>query len=340
MPTQPYAYQSEQASLLKPYYQRWLWDGILKALPVWLSPNAMTVIGTLCCAASFVIAITLNQSPAALLVAAVLIIAYLSLDNLDGAQARRLGKSSRLGEFLDHWLDTLNNGFVVIGACVAADLPPMLTLAVLCCGTVAFFAVQWELRNTGVFRMGRIADIEGNTSVALLYVGLAVFGREAFQIQLLPGLPTGATLLGCGVIAQALWTSFTAARQAPERLHEFAPLVAASGALYLWAGLGDASPVAFLTAAFFLNPVFTSGPIRQRLQLGRMSSSVDWTVAGGIGAAALLALFGALGAFYGELVVVGVIVSLAALTLRYFVASLVKLNAKHIPESAPSSSVP
>ena len=339
VPERTYAYQSEQASLLKPLYQRWLWDGILRGLPDWLSPNLMTLIGTLCCAASFLIAVTLNHNPLALLVAACLIIAYLSLDNLDGAQARRLGKSSRLGEFLDHWLDTLNNGFVVIGACVAAGLPPLLTLAVLCSGTVAFFAVQWELRNTGVFRMGPIADIEGNTAVALLYVGLAIFGQPAFQLQLLPGLPAGATLLGCGVIAQALWTTFSAVRHAAERVRDFAPLVAASLALCLWAGFGDPDPVSTLAAAFFLNPVFTSGPIRERLELGRTAPGLDWAVVGGICAAALLSNTGALGTLYREAVAIALVAGLAALTLRNFVASLLKLNTKRMLESAPSSRV-
>ena len=79
-----YAYQSQQASLFRPYYQRWLWDRVLRALPPTVSPNAMTLIGSLCCAISFVLAATFNRSPLALGAAALLILVYLSLDNLDG----------------------------------------------------------------------------------------------------------------------------------------------------------------------------------------------------------------------------------------------------------------
>ena len=336
MPERSYAYQSDQASIFKPYYQRWLWDRILKSLPASLSPNAMTTIGTLCCGASFLIAATLNQSPLALCVAAFLIIAYLSLDNLDGAQARRLGRSTHLGEFLDHWLDTLNNGFVFLGACLAANLPPLLTLAVLCCGTLAFFAVQWELRSTGVFRMGRIADIEGNTAVALLYLVLALFGRDSFQIQLLPGLPTAATLLGCGVIAQALWTTFSALRRTNHRRHDFLPLIAASAALGFWASRGDLHPILFLAAAFFLNPVFTSGPIRERLKLAPVAPFFDWSVVALIGIAGALPNTTIAGVNSADLVGAALVGGGALLTLRYFLISTAGLKSRQGDASQPT----
>ena len=137
-----YAYDSAQQSLLLPLYRKFFWGPLLRWIPRSLAPNAMTLISTLCCATSFALAATLRDSPLALLAAAGLVVAYFTLDNLDGAQARRLGRSSRLGEFLDHWLDTLNNGFVVLGACLAADLPGLLSLGVLACGSLAFFAVQ------------------------------------------------------------------------------------------------------------------------------------------------------------------------------------------------------
>lgn len=345
MPDPSYAYRSQQASLFKPYYQRWLWDWTLNALPRSLSPNAMTVIGTLCCAASFGLAATLNHSPVALLVAAVLIIVYLSLDNLDGAQARRLGKSSRLGEFLDHWLDTLNNGFVFTGACLAAELPPLLTLAVLCSGTLAFYAVQWELRGTGVFRMGRIADIEGNTAVALLYVGLAIFGPQLFHIQLVPGLPTAATLLGFGVIAQSLWTTLSAVRKTSHQRVDFLPLIAASAVLCAWAWLGEQTPLTYLAAAFFLNPVFTSGPIRDRLRLAPVSWILDWTIVAAIGALALLSTTRLQGAIDAELGGTALVAGLAIVTLFYFATSVAMLRdesriARHAEPIAESSTPP
>ena len=333
-----YAYESAQHSILLPLYRQYLWKFILEALPRSLSPNAMTIISTACCVGSFLIATTLRHSGIALFCAAFLVLCYFTFDNLDGAQARRVGRSSRMGEFLDHWLDTLNNGFVVIGACVVAGLPPLFILAVLCCGTVAFFAVQWELRSTGVFRMGRIADIEGNTAVALLYLSVAIVGQEAFANPLLPGLPTAATLLGWGVIAQALWTILSAVRATSHRRGEFLPLIAASGVLGLWALQGEQTPACYLAIAFLLNPVFTSKPIRERLRMPRVSPVFDWAVVGAIAIAAALSSAHVLGVGYGALIGNAVVAGLAALTLRFFITSVARLknepSAKSLADSA------
>ena len=311
-----YAYQSSQESILRPYYMRFLWNHILRVLPRSLSPNLMTLIATGCCALSFVLAATLRDHPVALVAAAVLILAYLTLDNLDGAQARRIGRSTRLGEFLDHWLDTLNNGFVVLGACFAAGLPPRLTLVVLSAASLAFYAVQWELRQTGVFRMGRLADVEGNTTVALLYLALAALGPDCFQARPIAGLPNLAVWLGCGVAGQAVWTGISALRRVPDRRASFVPITLAHAALLAWAA-ADArrSALPFLAIAYFLNPVFTSGPVLGRL-LGLTTSRFDWSVVAVLVAGAGAAWAGSLPADASApplLVAAG----LAALTLRY-----------------------
>lgn len=284
-PDSRYVYRSAQASLLLPLYRRLLWNRLLARMPVGFSPNAMTVVSTLCCAASFVAAALGRHNRLWLLAAAALVFAYLTLDNLDGAQARRTGRSSHLGEFADHWLDTLNNGFVVLGACLAAGLPDRLILLVLSAATLAFFAVQWELWHTGVFRMGRVGDVEGNTAVALLYVAIAVMGSDALQARPLAALPSAAVLLGCGVMAQALWTLGSAVSHVRERRGEFAPILLAHAALFAWASWGDVRPELYLAIAFLLNPVFTSRPVCGRL-LGRHGALLDWLAVTGLVAAA------------------------------------------------------
>ncbi len=272
----PYVYQSAQASLLLPLYRRLLWNRLLHRLPVWLSPNAMTVVSTICCGASFVIAATLGRDePLWLLPAALLVFAYLTLDNLDGAQARRTDRSTRLGEFADHWLDTLNNGFVVLGACLAAGLPDLLTLLVLCVATLAFFAVQWELLHTGVFRMGRLGDVEGNTAVALLFVVIALTRGDVLLTRPFAAGPSTAVLLGCGVMAQALWTLLSAVTRVREHRHELVPVFLAHLVLFAWASWSDIRPELYLAIGFLFNPVFTSGPVCGRL-LGGRTASYDW----------------------------------------------------------------
>ena len=260
-----YAYDSEQDSVLKPYYQKWVWGPLLEFIPESWSPNSLTFLSTSCCALSFLLASQANPSFVGMLAAGFLVFAYVSLDNMDGAHARRTGKSSRLGEFLDHWLDTLNNGFVVLGACFAVGLEPFLTLLVFSATNLAFYGVQLELRYTGVFRMGRVADIEGNTAVSGLYILIALFGREVFLAEPISGGPSLALIIGLGVMGQALWTLFTAAKRLDGKKNDFIPISAFCAVLIIWFLTGAITSSAALAIAFFVNPVFTSRPILARV---------------------------------------------------------------------------
>lgn len=280
-----YAYQSEQESILLPYYKRFVWEPALGLIPAGTAPNTLTVVSTLSCGASFVLGATLSHSPIAMVAAALLVFTYVSLDNMDGAHARRVGRSSRLGEFLDHWLDTLNNGFVVLGACLAVGLPFSFALAVLAVGTLAFFAVQWELRQTGVFRMGRIADVEGNTAVCLLYLVVAIAGPGLFAWQPVGGLPPLSVWLGVGVGAQAVWTFVDAYRRVDGDRSALVPIVLCFAMLLAWAIASGTTTAAHLAIGFFANPVFTSRPVLGRL-LETSTAVADWTavalLAGGL----------------------------------------------------------
>ncbi|MFP6640864.1 MAG: CDP-alcohol phosphatidyltransferase family protein [Myxococcota bacterium] len=286
----------------------------------------MTLLSTLCCAASFVLASVASDSLPAMLAAAALVFAYMSLDNMDGAQARRTGTSSRLGEFLDHWLDTLNNGFVVLGACFAVNLGPLLTLLVFSAATLAFFGVQLELRHTGVFRMGRIADIEGNSAVSLLYVTIAFLGRDFFAAEPVSGMPSLAVLIGLGVMGQALWTLGAAAWRLRGSGADFLPIGLSSALLIVWYLQGSVTPAAALTMAFFINPVFTSRPILARL-LARSTSTGDWITVAALAVGICFAIFqGTPAAAWG------VVLIMAAITVSHAVRTISAL----LEEADPS----
>ena len=307
---------------MRPYYQRWIWDPLLEIIPESWSPNSLTLLSTFCCAISFFLAALFNNSTLAMLAAAVLVFAYVSLDNMDGAHARRTQQSSRLGEFLDHWLDTLNNGFVVLGACMAVGLEPLLTLLVFSAATMAFFGVQLELRYTGVFRMGRIADIEGNTAVSGLYIMVALFGNGFFFGEIFSGGPTIATLIGLGVMGQALVTLGTAAGRLRDHISDFFPILLCLALLIAWLIQGSFSPTGILVIAFFVNPVFTSRPILFRL-LGRSTLTADWVALGAV------ALGGLASAYIGGIAAGwAVVLVMVGLTLSHALTTISVLNSE------------
>ncbi|MBW2230199.1 MAG: CDP-alcohol phosphatidyltransferase family protein [Deltaproteobacteria bacterium] len=304
-----YSYQNAQESILLPFYGRFVWEPLLEIIPRTLSPNAITLISTLCCFGSFVLAATGPDDPIALVVAAILVFTYMTLDNIDGAQARRTGRSSRLGEFLDHWLDTFNNGWVVLGACLAAGLEPILALGVLAAGTLAFLAVQLELQTTGVFRMGRIGDVEGNTVVSLLYLLLAATGPELFRAAPIPGLPPIAVWLGLAVAGQALMTFASALRRTEGHRFDLLPCTLLFALLYLWALHHDLSPFIYLTLGFFVNPICTSRPVRDRV-LGSPGPPTHWIALGLLFCGALLDVVGLVQGMVAGAALVGVYTSL------------------------------
>ena len=130
----PANYHAQDKSILLPILKRMAWDRLLELIPKRIPANDLTLIGTLCSATAFLMSTLLPITQLSSLVVTALILAYLSLDNIDGAQARRTGTNSPLGEFLDHWLDALNLSFLYMSGVFVLQLTPgqaiwLLTMA-------------------------------------------------------------------------------------------------------------------------------------------------------------------------------------------------------------------
>jgi phosphatidylglycerophosphate synthase len=89
----------------------------LRLVPIWMAPNLITTL-------AFVLALV-GQVPLlaygpdrpdwAVLLFAVCLFLYQTLDNIDGKQARRTGSSSALGMLFDHGLDTITAYSLTLG---------------------------------------------------------------------------------------------------------------------------------------------------------------------------------------------------------------------------------
>eukprot|EP00919_Chromeraceae_sp_WS-2016_P046228 GHVR01109857.1.p1 GENE.GHVR01109857.1~~GHVR01109857.1.p1 ORF type:complete len:186 (+),score=22.41 GHVR01109857.1:458-1015(+) len=91
-----------------PFYRKAvspLCDRLCSHLPLWVHPDWLTLLGTVCAFAS-----ALCVGCSCFLSGALLWQLYAVLDNMDGKQARRLKLSSFGGEFLDHSCDALVAG--------------------------------------------------------------------------------------------------------------------------------------------------------------------------------------------------------------------------------------
>ena len=77
-----------------------MYDALANQLPNYIAPNAITAAGGMACTASLA-----AMHYQLYHVAGVLFTIYHVLDNIDGKQARKTGKTSRLGHILDHAID-------------------------------------------------------------------------------------------------------------------------------------------------------------------------------------------------------------------------------------------
>jgi hypothetical protein len=126
-------YNALNSSILDDLCMQKFWNWLVEKYPIWLAPNAITLIGlTVNITAVFILAwhsfdgkqdviIFCNlvlmiknglfQAPWwVYLLCAIGLFVYQALDATDGKQARRTGSASPLGELFDHGCDSLSQG--------------------------------------------------------------------------------------------------------------------------------------------------------------------------------------------------------------------------------------
>jgi phosphatidylglycerophosphate synthase len=173
-------YDVHDKSLLAEPLKRFLWRPLLAFVPLWFSANTMTLVGTLINILGAVIALIFAPTRLSSALVAFMVFAYLCIDNMDGAQARRTGTSSPLGEFLDHWLDGINGTMLCLGALVSWEATGLRGLFVIALTGLAYSLTMWEQRWTGRAHFGRLGNIEGILGVSLMYALQSALGNELF----------------------------------------------------------------------------------------------------------------------------------------------------------------
>ena len=107
------SYRVEHVSKFEPWLLRNLCEPVVKVIPAWISPNMITMVNACVIVLMFALCtISPRLAPLdrllALFGAAVAMFSSMILDSVDGMHARRTNQTSKLGEFLDHWLDTVH----------------------------------------------------------------------------------------------------------------------------------------------------------------------------------------------------------------------------------------
>ncbi|GAB3046965.1 phosphatidylinositol phosphate synthase [Sediminivirga luteola] len=150
-----------------------------------LSPDAVTVIGTLGVCAGALVFFPLDQ-----LLAGTLVITFFVIgDMLDGIMARQTGRSSRWGAFLDSTMDRIADSCVFIGIAIwfvahqQDGLSAVIALFCLVTGSVVSY-VRARAEGLGVEAKGGIAERADRLLVALVLTGLVGLGLPPLVLSI------------------------------------------------------------------------------------------------------------------------------------------------------------
>jgi ethanolaminephosphotransferase len=171
-----------------------LWQSLTELLPMWLAPNAVTALGGSLCLISYLLTAQYSFSMDAsvpnyiLILNGICLMAYYTLDCMDGKQARRTGSSSPLGQLFDHGVDCLGNLSHLSLMQSLLQLEPRHYLWLQTSLQLGFFQAQWEEYYTGILQhsSGNIGVTEVLYSMALwsILTGMGIFDREIYSDEL------------------------------------------------------------------------------------------------------------------------------------------------------------
>ncbi|XP_068672959.1 cholinephosphotransferase 1-like [Montipora foliosa] len=183
-------YSAECVSILDPYFQVY-WRWLVEQLPLWLAPNTITVSALAMNVATSLILMfycprAIEEAPWwALVLNAIGLFVYQSLDAVDGKQARRTNSASPLGELVDHGCDSVSIVFMVLSTNIAVQLgmePPwMFFLSFM--ASFIFYCAHWQAYVSGTLRFGKIDVTEIQVAGVLVFLVSAMFGSEVWSRQ-------------------------------------------------------------------------------------------------------------------------------------------------------------
>lgn len=208
-----HSYKSCGNTILDPYLQVW-WEWVVHKLPLWLAPNCMTLAGLLVVISTTILFIIHSPDakqdvpPWLLLLGALSIFIYQTLDACDGKQARRTQTQSQLGELFDHGCDSLSTIFIALIVAVTCKLGTSPSILFFQCSFAIclFYTAHWQTYVSGTLRFGSFDVTEIQFSIMFMLILTALFGSSIWSYTIpfvnieLGALPIIGSIIG-GLVA-------------------------------------------------------------------------------------------------------------------------------------------
>ncbi|VDM17510.1 unnamed protein product [Hydatigera taeniaeformis] len=176
-------YSSRGSSISECYFQVF-WCSLVPYIPKCIAPNTLTLTGLIINSVSVLILLYYSPDlksevpPWSLVLAALCVFIYQTLDALDGKHARQTNTVTPLGELFDHGCDAVASVFVPLCLCVTVGIGthPIVVFIQFFTFIALFYMAHWQCYITGYLEFGRLDVTEGQIGVMLALLWTAVFG--------------------------------------------------------------------------------------------------------------------------------------------------------------------
>lgn len=194
-----YRYRGVDRSITYRYVLSPIYNRLISLVPLTMAPNSITLIGFLATFSAHVILMSYSASAKSELVepprwangyAALALLFYIVMDNLDGRQARRTGTSSALGHFVDHGFDALNVTLAAASVATGTRMGMRCGALFIACSQVGLAAHGVEEYVTGAMILRELnGPNEGVLALVITHGLAACIGANAMRnpIRLLGG---------------------------------------------------------------------------------------------------------------------------------------------------------
>jgi phosphatidylglycerophosphate synthase len=192
-----YSYKANNRSLVDRFILNHWYNLAFRIIPKRMSANLVSMLGNLGSWFTFLIVSGFLFGPAeefsrdrpwVFALAALGLCFYQTFDAMDGMQARRLGTSGPLGEFIDHWFDSLNVFLVPFGIFLAFPVVPSYLLVLLVLLTTLTDWIELRrVKETNTLNFDYLSSEEATFGIILFYLSNWILGY-GFWARPLPGL--------------------------------------------------------------------------------------------------------------------------------------------------------
>ena len=271
-----------------PYYKKYLLNYLINWIPKSVPANALTMIANIGTLVAFVCMMAIpNPQSGVLVLMGLCIFFYVTLDNLDGAQARRNNTCNALGEFLDHWVDCYNNLMIAVSMGIALKIQPVLLLFAVAASMLGYMATLWEQYRTGWINLGRVGSVEGLFLVLLMYFVAAIGGAKFVGTPVVLGLSAVDLLAVTAIVVYMLTFAAAAIRLRYHNSLELVPALVIQFWFIIWYLTGNVNYVLLISGMMVCGALLCGRVLIARCTCRRFQP-MEW----GIGIIMLLVVFG------------------------------------------------